>query len=72
MHLAPGVRLKTAEAENWKWSRVAVWDVAGNGAFVNPIWCWVTLVCHTAPPIGQLEHAAGVVSLGRSSVNTAF
>jgi hypothetical protein len=28
----------TAEAKNWKWARLAVWDVAGNGAFTNPIW----------------------------------
>ncbi len=27
-----------AKAGGWKWARVAVWDVAGNGAFVNPIW----------------------------------
>jgi len=27
-----------AEASNWKWARVAVWDAAGNGAFVNPVW----------------------------------
>jgi hypothetical protein len=27
-----------AAAPGWKWARVAVWDVAGNGAFVNPIW----------------------------------
>jgi len=27
-----------AEARNWKWARVAVWDVAGNGAFINPVW----------------------------------
>ena len=26
------------EAPGWKWARVAVWDVAGNGAFVNPVW----------------------------------
>ena len=26
------------EATNWKWARLAVWDVAGNGAFVNPVW----------------------------------
>ncbi len=26
------------KARNWKWARVAVWDVAGNGAFVNPVW----------------------------------
>lgn len=26
------------EAEGWKWARLAVWDVAANGAFVNPIW----------------------------------
>jgi hypothetical protein len=25
-----------APAAGWKWARVAVWDVAGNGAFVNP------------------------------------
>jgi len=27
-----------ARANGWKWARVAVWDVAGNGAFVNPTW----------------------------------
>ncbi|MCI0350442.1 MAG: hypothetical protein L0Z53_13535, partial [Acidobacteriales bacterium] len=27
-----------AKAEGWKWARVAVWDIAGNGAFVNPVW----------------------------------
>jgi hypothetical protein len=26
------------DAKNWKWARVAVWDVAANGAFVNPTW----------------------------------
>ena len=26
-----------ANAKNWRWARVAVWDVAGNGAFVNPV-----------------------------------
>ena len=25
-------------AKNWKWARIAVWDIAGNGAFTNPIW----------------------------------
>jgi hypothetical protein len=24
-------------AEGWKWARVAVWDIAGNGAFINPV-----------------------------------
>jgi hypothetical protein len=27
-----------AKASGWKWARVAVWDVAGNGAFVNAFW----------------------------------
>jgi len=27
-----------AEGSNWTWARLAVWDVAGNGAFVNPVW----------------------------------
>jgi hypothetical protein len=27
-----------AKASGWKWARVAVWDIAGNGAFVNPFW----------------------------------
>jgi hypothetical protein len=27
-----------AAAPGWKWARLAVWDVAGNGAFVNPVW----------------------------------
>jgi len=25
-------------AKGWKWARLAVWDVAGNGAFTNPVW----------------------------------
>ena len=25
-------------AEGWRWARLAVWDVAANGAFVNPVW----------------------------------
>ena len=28
----------TIDAPGWAWARVAVWDVAGNGAFVNPTW----------------------------------
>jgi hypothetical protein len=27
-----------AKAPGWQWARVAVWDVAGNGGFVNPFW----------------------------------
>lgn len=26
------------DAPNWKWARFAVWDVAGNGAFTQPVW----------------------------------
>jgi len=26
------------KAPQWKWARLAVWDVAGNGAFTTPIW----------------------------------
>ena len=26
------------DAPHWKWARRAIWDVAGNGAFVNPAW----------------------------------
>jgi hypothetical protein len=26
-----------ADAPNWRWARLAVWDVAGNGAFANPV-----------------------------------
>jgi hypothetical protein len=26
----------SAPAPGWKWARVSVWDVAANGAFVNP------------------------------------
>jgi hypothetical protein len=25
-------------APAWKWARLAVWDVAGNGAFATPVW----------------------------------
>ncbi|MBI4876183.1 MAG: DUF4350 domain-containing protein [Acidobacteria bacterium] len=28
----------SVEAKDWKWARFAVWDVAANGAFVNPVW----------------------------------
>ena len=27
----------STDARNWQWARIAVWDVAGNGAFVNPV-----------------------------------
>jgi hypothetical protein len=27
-----------ADGGNWKWARFAVWDVAADGAFVNPTW----------------------------------
>lgn len=26
------------QATGWKWARLAVWDVAADGAFVNPVW----------------------------------
>jgi hypothetical protein len=25
-------------ARNWKWARLAIWDVAGDGALTNPVW----------------------------------
>ena len=25
------------EAKSWQWARIEVWDVAGNGAFINPV-----------------------------------
>jgi hypothetical protein len=28
----------TADSPGWKWARLAVWDVAGNGAFTQPVW----------------------------------
>jgi len=27
-----------AEGGDWKWARFSVWDVAADGAFVNPVW----------------------------------
>ena len=27
-----------ADGGAWKWARFAVWDVAADGAFVNPVW----------------------------------
>ena len=27
-----------APARGWKWARLAVWDISGSGAFVNPVW----------------------------------
>jgi hypothetical protein len=29
---------RAIEAKGWKWARLAVWDIAGNGAFTNPVW----------------------------------
>ncbi len=26
------------DTPRWKWARFAVWDIAGDGAFTNPIW----------------------------------
>lgn len=26
------------DAPGWRWARLAVWDIAGNGAFANPAW----------------------------------
>ena len=26
------------DAPGWRWARLAVWDIAGNGAFANPVW----------------------------------
>jgi hypothetical protein len=26
------------DAPGWKWARLAIWDVAGDGAFTNPVW----------------------------------
>lgn len=28
----------SVDAPSWKWARLAIWDVAGDGAFTNPIW----------------------------------
>jgi hypothetical protein len=28
----------TIDTPGWKWARFAVWDIAGDGAFTNPIW----------------------------------
>lgn len=28
----------SVDAAGWVWARVALWDVAANGAFVNPVW----------------------------------
>jgi hypothetical protein len=28
----------SVEAKDWKWARFAVWDIAANGAFINPVW----------------------------------
>ena len=27
-----------APAAGWQWARLEVWDIATNGAFVNPVW----------------------------------
>jgi hypothetical protein len=26
------------DTPGWTWARFAVWDVAGDGAFTNPVW----------------------------------
>lgn len=28
----------SVKTPNWRWARLAVWDIAGNGAFANPVW----------------------------------
>jgi hypothetical protein len=28
----------SVNAPEWKWARLAVWDIAGDGAFTNPVW----------------------------------
>ena len=28
----------SVDAPGWKWARLAIWDVAGDGAFTNPVW----------------------------------
>jgi hypothetical protein len=28
----------TLNETTWKWARLAVWDVAGDGAFTNAVW----------------------------------
>jgi hypothetical protein len=28
----------TIQAKDWKWARLAIWDVAGDGALTNPVW----------------------------------
>jgi hypothetical protein len=28
----------SAKDSGWTWARFAVWDIAGNGVFVNPVW----------------------------------
>jgi hypothetical protein len=28
----------SADTPGWKWARFAVWDIAGDGAFSNPVW----------------------------------
>jgi len=27
----------STEAKDWKWARIEVWDIAGNGALINPV-----------------------------------
>ena len=28
----------SVDAPGWKWARIAVWDIAANGAMINPVW----------------------------------
>jgi hypothetical protein len=30
----------SARTPGWKWARLAVWDIAADGGFTNPIWKW--------------------------------
>lgn len=32
------INMTNVEAPGWRWARLAVWDVAGNGAFANPVY----------------------------------
>ncbi len=31
-------QIDVVDVQGWQWARVAVWDVAADGAFVNPVW----------------------------------
>lgn len=57
-------------AGDWKWMRLAVWDIAANGAFVNPVQRRQLIAERTPPEPGGAAGAGGL-KMGGSSQRPA-